>query len=282
MCMVLEAGHKKLLSKVLDITTVVLSTLMGLVVLYLAARIFVCDRFTVKGNSMEPTMHSGQKVWVNKLILGGRIYTNFDFESPDLKCFRMPGLRKLRVGDIAVFNYPRCGKEESIGFKINYVYAKRCVGTPGDTVWVKDSHVINSAATQIGIPLQNESRLRNMPDSLLEEMMCLYSGHFAGRGDSWTIKDMGPIPVPGKGMVTVMNPETAALYSLLIRYETGYAPKVLQDGSVALNGQEIDNYTFKEDYCLFFGDNLVDSKDSRYIGFVPEKYVIGVVWSIHK
>lgn len=280
--MVLEAGHKKLFSKVLVVTTVVLSILIGLVVLYLAARIFVCDRFTVKGNSMEPTMHSGQQVWVNKLILGGRIYTNFDFDSHDLKCFRMPGLRKLRVGDIAVFNYPRCGKEESIGFKINYVYAKRCVGAPGDTVWIKDSHVINSSVTQIGIPLQNESRLRNMPDSLLEEMMCLYSGHFAGRVNSWTIKDMGPIPVPGKGTEIIMTEETAAMYSLLIRYETGFAPKVMQDGRVTLNGREIDNYTFKEDYCLFFGDNLVDSKDSRYIGFVPEKYVIGVVGSIPK
>lgn len=282
MFMVLEAGHKKLFSKVLVVTTVVLSILIGLVVLYLAARIFVCDRFTVKGNSMEPTMHSGQQVWVNKLILGGRIYTNFDFDSHDLKCFRMPGLRKLRVGDIAVFNYPRCGKEESIGFKINYVYAKRCVGAPGDTVWIKDSHVINSSVTQIGIPLQNESRLRNMPDSLLEEMMCLYSGHFAGRVNSWTIKDMGPIPVPGKGTEIIMTEETAAMYSLLIRYETGFAPKVMQDGRVTLNGREIDNYTFKEDYCLFFGDNLVDSKDSRYIGFVPEKYVIGVVGSIPK
>ena len=100
------------------------------------------DRFVIKGESMEPTLHTGEGVWVNKLLMGARIYTKFDFEdSPELHCFRMPGLRKLRVGDVAVFNYPYGRGGDTIAFKINYVYCKRCWGTPGDTVRIVDGRL---------------------------------------------------------------------------------------------------------------------------------------------
>ncbi|MBO5546853.1 MAG: S26 family signal peptidase [Bacteroidales bacterium] len=90
------------------------------------------DRFVIKGESMEPTLHTGEGVWVNKLLMGARIYTKFDFEdSRELHCFRMPGLRKLRVGDVAVFNYPYGRGGDTIAFKINYVYCKRCWGRRG-------------------------------------------------------------------------------------------------------------------------------------------------------
>ena len=39
------------------------------------------DRFVIKGESMEPTLHTGEGVWVNKLLMGARIYTKFDFDN---------------------------------------------------------------------------------------------------------------------------------------------------------------------------------------------------------
>ena len=80
------------------------------VVLYGMCRVFVIDRFHVGGNSMEPTLHAGDPLWVEKWTLGARIYTSFDFDSPVLSSFRMPGLGRLKPGDIAVFNSPDGGE----------------------------------------------------------------------------------------------------------------------------------------------------------------------------
>ena len=61
-------------------------------------RVFVCDSFVVRGFSMEPALHDGERVYVNKLKAGARIYTDLDFESPHLSSFRLPGFRDVRVG----------------------------------------------------------------------------------------------------------------------------------------------------------------------------------------
>ena len=52
-----------------------------LAVIFLAAilRVFVCDQFEINGESMSPTLVSGDHVLVNKLLMGARIYTKYDF-----------------------------------------------------------------------------------------------------------------------------------------------------------------------------------------------------------
>lgn len=69
---------------------------------FVFAVIFVLDSFLIKGNSMEPTLRSGQRVYVCKLLMGARIYKNYDFSSSKLSSFRMPGLRKPKIGDVLV------------------------------------------------------------------------------------------------------------------------------------------------------------------------------------
>lgn len=55
---------------------------------------------------MFPIYGYGEKVWVNKLIMGARIYTDYDFDLPALGAFRMPGIRNIKAGNVAVFNCP--------------------------------------------------------------------------------------------------------------------------------------------------------------------------------
>lgn len=242
--------------------------LLAVPLLYFGIRIFVCDRFTVKGQSMEPTFHSGQPIYVNKLKMGGRIYTGFDFEKDnELHCFRMPGFRRLRPGDIAVYNYQFGQGGRNIAFKINYVYAKRCVGCPSDTVSIVACHYINSSVDDVGIPLSGEEALRAIPDSVLLSFNCFKAGRFAGERENWTIKDFGPVVVPAKGMRIQLDSVSRAHYSIVLEYETGLLASDIPDGE----------YTFREDYYFFAGDNVVNSRDSRYDGFVPEKYIIGIV-----
>ena len=201
---------------------------------------------------MEPTLHTGEAVWVNKLLMGPRIYTKFDFDSPELHCIRLPGLRKLRVGDVAVFNYPYGRHGDTIAFKINYVYCKRCLGAPGDTVRIVA-----------------DEPLRSIPDSILLRNRCLKAGQFAGEGERWTIKDFGPIVVPKRGMTIVLDSVARRHYARVIAWEERSANRERR--------MTEDTYTFQQDWYFFVGDNQADSKDSRYIGFVPANFVVGIV-----
>ena len=42
------------------------------------------------------------------------------------------------------------------------------------------------------------------------------------------------------------------------------------------NGEAVSTYEFRKNYYFFCGDNVVNSKDCRYLGFVPEDFVIGI------
>lgn len=241
----------------------------------LIIRIFFLDSFCIRGSSMTPTFKDGDKVWVNKLIIGPRIYSSLDFSTSELNCFRIPGIRKLRVGDIAIINSPVVWGDWRISFKINRVFCKRCCGCPGDTIVVSNCHLSNSRVGDVpGSSYEEELILRNEPDSLMLLHNCLMSGQFAGMDSVWTIKNMGPIYVPAKGDIIPLTSYNKKLYAMVIEYETGERPFKSNLSEESLSEKE---YTFRENYYFFTGDFLADSNDSRYLGFVPEKYVIGVV-----
>ncbi len=244
------------------ILTIMLWALLAVSVaplLHYGRRALVTDRFVIRGVSMEPTLHTGEAVWVNKLLMGPRIYTEFDFDSPELHCIRLPGLRKLRVGDVAVFNYPYGRHGDTIAFKINYVYCKRCWGTPGDTVRIIA-----------------DERLMSIPDSVLLRNRCLKAGQFAGEDDRWTIKDFGPIVVPKRGMTIVLDSVARRHYARVIDWEERSMPQAVA-GNMLLPERMPETYSFRQDWYFFVGDNQADSKDSRYIGFVPADFVVGIV-----
>ena len=241
-----------------------ISILIALILIgvFFFARVFITDRFIVRGSSMEPTLHTGTRIYVNKLILGARIYKDFDFSKPAMSCFRMPGLRSLKTGDIAVFNYPEGWEEGKIGFKINYVYAKRCIGVGGDTVRIENGYYRNSSYPGAIIGYKpSQDFLSETPDSLLKGVTIDAMEH---KLTGWTIRDLGPFYIPHKGDVIALDSLNIVLYRNVIVFETGREP---------LCGAE---YHFRENYCFFGGDNVLNSRDSRYIGLVPESYVIGV------
>lgn len=250
---------------------------VGLMALHFGRRVLICDRFVIRGTSMTPTFEQGQSVWVRKYLMGPRIYTNFSFkEGEPLRCVRLPGFRRLRAGDIAVFNSPEgWGNSHSVTFQVNYVYAKRCLGAPGNTVGAKDGHYYSTGADPVGIPAKQEALLRMTPDSVLTGRG-LEAGQFAGLHGQWTIRDFGPLVVPKKGMKVPLDSVGVQLYAKSICYETGARPE-WSHSKAWLDGHPLSEYTFKKNWYFFVGDHVVDSRDSRYLGFVPEEFVVGIV-----
>lgn len=264
---------KKIIFKTMNVTSWIVLSLAALAIVL---PVFVCDQFRIGGQSMCPTLETGDHVLVNKLLMGARIYRKYDFSCPDMECFRMPGLRNIRSGDVAVFNYPRGRDRKKIEFRINYVYAKRCIGCPGDSVSIVDGYYRNSSCPErVFGSGQLQRHLSDTPDPvLLEEHVYLPAFPF---NDSlgWSVRDFGPMYVPGRGDVVILDTVSAKLYEMQIEFETGIRPVVNGD-TVLMDGKPMKEYRFRDNWYFFGGDNVLNSKDSRYIGLVPEEYIVGI------
>lgn len=257
---------------IVKVISLIIFSVCLLFLLTFALRVFVCDRFIIKGDSMSPAYESGEAVWVNKLLMGARIYTDFDFSSSELKAFRMPGFRKPKTGDVVIFNYPHGRDNYKIEFRINYVYAKRILGCPGDVIGIKDGICYKEGFDGTFGVKEIQEALSNTPESQLG-----YSKSAFPLTDEvgWTVYDTGPLRVPAKGMSVPMTRLNYILYRHVIEYETGEMP-LWENGQCFSAGKPITYYSFLQDYFYLIGDNVLNSKDSRYFGFVPELYLIGI------
>ena len=262
----------RILGKILGM--LMLAAIAAFWVPYIVRALF-CDQFVVPSESMLPTLAPGDRILVNKLIVGARIYKKFDFsEGAALHSFRLPGFRKVRINDIVVFNVPQGYDRDKIEFRINYVYAKRCIGTPGDSVSIRNGRFRNNHwSGPIGDTVQQQV-LARMPDSLFSPYV-LRSMPFDDSLFGWTIKNMGPLHVPRAGDSIPLDLRHFKLYRQVIEYETG--KKLSFENGARLDGIPVCGYTFRKNYYFFCGDNAPNSKDSRYWGFAPEEFIIGVV-----
>ena len=89
----------------------VLQTLLVALILALAIRAFVVESFLVDGVSMEPTLHDGERLLVDKL--------SYRWHPP-------------RRFDIVVFRYPQDPSRDFI---------KRVIALPGETVEIQEGKV---------------------------------------------------------------------------------------------------------------------------------------------
>ena len=249
---------------------------MVLLLLYFLGRILVTDQFIIPTWSMAPTLVPGDRVVVNKLIMGPRIYTDFDFREggQELKSVRMKGLRRLKHNDIVVFNYPQVG--DRIAFKINYVYCKRCVALPGDSLSIVNGHYrCNNHEGVLGLQAE-QNRLETVPDDAYD-----FAGMAVHPFDErvrWTFKQMGPLYIPRKGDIMTLTAKEGVVYRSLLEYEAGKSVAAdWERNCVLLDGVPVTKHLWQHNYYFMAGDNVHDSMDSRYWGLVPEDYIVGVV-----
>ncbi len=251
----------KKLDRLAGIVLKALAVLVSLFALFVLWRVFVADRFVIPSDSMFPTLQTGDRVIAGKLRFGARLYTDFDFEDGmELRCRRVKGLGQIRHNDILVFNFPiNNGK---ISFKINYVYAKRCIALPGDSISIENSHYLNNHFNGcLGVE-ECQDALSGIPleqiDSLVRNVIQPNDGERV-----WTVKDWGPVYVPAKGDTLIVDDSNRSLYSAILEYEGASA--------------EDSVHVFRHDYYFMAGDNVLNSQDSRYWGFLPDDYIVGIV-----
>lgn len=102
----------------------------------------------------------------------------------------------------------------------------------------------------------------------------------AWRSATWNGDNYGPLTIPKAGMKIAINDSTLAFYGQVItEYDHNEEAKI-EDKKLFIDGKEVTEYTFKQNYYFMMGDNRHNSLDSRYWGFVPEDHIVGKAFFI--
>jgi signal peptidase I len=228
---------------------------------------------------MSPSLITGDYVLVFKPTLGPRLFNLFaTLRGEQVDIYRAPGIRKLRHNDVVVFNYPHPHDWDKIEMHIMKYYIKRCIGLPGDSLFIRNGFFeIKGASAPLG-NVEAQRRVSARRKESFEEAVYHTFPHDSAMG--WNIQDFGPLYIPGKGDNIPMNRTNCLLYKKPIEWEQ---KEILEyrDSTVYLGSQAIESYTFQKNYYFVAGDRTEDSQDSRYWGLLPEEYIVGkagIVW----
>lgn len=91
----------------------------------------------------------------------------------------------------------------------------------------------------------------------------------------WNGDWYGPLKIPKEGETITINKETLLTYGKIITRYEHHDDVEIADGRLLIDGKEVSEYTFRQDYYFMMGDNRHNSLDSRYWGFVPQDHIVG-------
>ncbi|MFH1196017.1 MAG: signal peptidase I [bacterium] len=240
----------------------------------LLIKTFLIETSRVPTGSMEKTILVGDFLFVNKFIYGSSSPRNIPFTDIALPYFQMPAIREPRSGDIVVFEYP--GDRDEMNSEIIMNYVKRMIGTPGDTIEIKNK-VVFVNGKQFPIPPKIQYlRSVPLPQGYADESIF-------PKGSGWNGDNYGPFIIPKKGQVIPLTVENVDWWRTIIDREYGRRVVSASNEKVYIDNKPVDSYEIQKDYYFMMGDNRDDSADSRYWGLVPRDKILGqalmIYWS---
>lgn len=238
----------------------------------LLLRLFVVDFYSIPSDSMEPVIEPGDFILVEKLSFGARMYKNFDFLQNDTEpeTWRVNGYAPIHAGDVLVFNFPYSRGWNKISMHTSRFYVKRCIGLPGDTLSIRNGYY----------EINGQRGRGNLED---QETLAGFRGEFSpgifhtipfDPAIGWNIVNLGPLYIPAQGDRIKLDSLSCRLYNKMIRYESGKEVRI-EDGQIRCDDTLISTYTFRTNWYFMAGDKIWNSQDSRYIGLIPEEFLIG-------
>ena len=128
-----------------------------LILIAFTVKTCLIEIYVVPTGSMEKTILIGDMLFGNKFIYGmktptwiGIPYTRYGFDIPWL---RFPEFRKVKNGDVVIFEFPRDPWQK---------YVKRCIGIAGDSIFIDEGDIyINN--NKMDFP-ENGQYLKKLPD----------------------------------------------------------------------------------------------------------------------
>lgn len=217
--------------------------------------------------SMEGTIKVGDRMFINKFVFGASTPTYIPFTDIELPYFRLPAISEPERNDILVFRFP--GDQNQLKDDKVEFWVKRCIGTPGDVVEIRNKVIYVNGER---FPIPPNIIYKNQP---VKEKGSRNSQIYP-EGKNWNEDNYGPLVIPGKGDVVELTPENIEQWLTLINREHGRNVVSVKSSEIYIDGVNTTTYELQEDYYFMMGDNRDDSLDSRFWGFVPRENIVGI------
>lgn len=248
--------------------------------MFVFINIFCFRSFKIPSDSMNPTVITGDHVIVNKMIPGACLFNIFSYiRNERVNIIRIPGINKIQRNDVIVFNFPYPNSEDKIEISLLDYYIKRCVGLPGDTLFIQNGDYKTQGFSFVYRNKKNQERLvyragmhivNNTEKSFPDDSII-----------GWNADNIGPLYIPRAGDFIQINRTNFVLYKKLIEWEKNNI-LTYKDSVAYLDNKKIVSYRFEKNYYFMAGDYMDNSRDSRYWGLLPEDFIIGKAWFVWK
>ena len=169
-------------------------SILGALAIFLVLRAFLVEAYRIPSGSMIPTLLVGDWLFVNKAIYGAHV----PFSRASLPAYREP-----KRGDVVVFVSPYQGDEAAQGRDPTPTLVKRLVGTPGDTLYMRNAVLyVNGIAQRqgFGASVAADPAMANEVNPLFDwqKKAGLKSSRFGAAPAQPTHDNWGPVVVPSQ------------------------------------------------------------------------------------
>ena len=307
-------------SKKKNIYTFLGKVILITLLIVLFVRTFLIEPYTVSSTQMEASLLTGDRILIDKTAYGVRLPITiltipFTFDSFfDMKSYssavEIPYKRileeKVERNDIILFNNP---VEADKPLDKRNLIISRCIALSGDSVQVKNGNFFINDYSYVSSPNVVDEYIARISDEELDEAILeseisvsnrrrsedtvflrmsrfdafvlnenlVDSVRFVNQIDSI---DSYNFLIPYKGKIIDIDARTLSIYGQVILQEQGTKAR-LKDDILYIDNKEQKEYAFEDNYYWVISDNTTNALDSRTIGFIPFRNIIGkanMIW----